>query len=329
MVVSLFYSGYGAVFGQDNKLTMRRIADSIEAIGQDNVSGATALTLHGAEALAVFARTCPAKTPQAFREALIQVGRQLVAAQPSMASMLHLANQVLSAAEGPDNLNGLRAQTSTAAQGFAQLLRQHAKAVARHATDLMPDPTTVVTLSHSSAVREALLAAHRQGKQVHIVCSESRPANEGLGLARLLAEAGLTTTLVADAALPAWIGEAQVVLVGADSVSVEGVVNKTGTYGLALAARHHHVPLYALCGSEKFWPATFPSPSIKDKPAEELWPHPPPDVKIVNRYFESTPLPFFAAIVTEDDLLTADQVRQVLTELKIHPSLQLSNHLAT
>ena len=299
------------------------------AIGQDNVSGAAALTQRAAKALAAFAQTCLAETPQAFRDAVIQVGHQLVAAQPTMASMLHLANLVLFVAEGPDDLNGLRAHILAAVQGFAQLLRQRAKAVARHAADLMPNQTAVVTLSHSSAVREALLAAHRQGKQVHVVCSESRPANEGLGLARLLAEAGLATTLVADAALPAWIGEAQIVLVGADSVSVEGVVNKTGTYGLALAARHHHVPLYALCGSEKLWPAALRPPPIEDKPAEELWPNPPPDVKIVNRYFESTPLRFFAAIVTEDDLLTADQVRQALTELKVHPSLQLSNHLAT
>ena len=303
--------------------------DELLTIAQDNVSGAAALTRRGAKALAAFAQTCPAKTPHAFREAVIQVGRQLVAAQPTMASMLHLVNHVLLAAEGWQDLNGLRAQTSTAAQGFAQLLCQRGEAVACHAADLMPDQTTVVTLSHSSAVREALLAAHRQGKGVHVVCSESRPADEGLGLARLLAEAGLTTTLVADAALPAWIGQARVVLVGADSVSVEGVVNKTGTFGLALAARHHHVPLYALCGSEKFWPAALRPPPIEDKPAEELWPHPPSGVKIVNRYFESTPLRFFASIVTEDGLLTADQVRQALTELKVHPSLPLSKHLVT
>jgi len=160
------------------------------AIGQDNVSGAAALTQRAAKALAAFAQTCLAETPQAFRDAVIQVGHQLVAAQPTMASMLHLANLVLFVAEGPDDLNGLRAHILAAVQGFAQLLRQRAKAVARHAADLMPNQTAVVTLSHSSAVREALLAAHRQGKQVHVVCSESRPANEGLGLARLLAEAG-------------------------------------------------------------------------------------------------------------------------------------------
>jgi methylthioribose-1-phosphate isomerase len=59
--------------------------------------------------------------------------------------------------------------------------------------------------------------------------------------------AGIPCTVITDAAAATLMRQAKVdvVLVGADRICANGdFANKIGTYGLALAARHHGVPFY-------------------------------------------------------------------------------------
>jgi len=51
-----------------------------------------------------------------------------------------------------------------------------------------------------------------------------------------------------------FVGQADVVLVGADAITEQGAVNKTGTHLLALAARAAGVPMYAVADSGKLSP---------------------------------------------------------------------------
>jgi translation initiation factor 2B subunit (eIF-2B alpha/beta/delta family) len=102
---------------------------------------------------------------------------------------------------------------------------------------------------------------------------------------------GIPVTVIVDAAMYRFLPRAQMVFVGADSISPRGLVNKTGTALLALAAAKLSVPMYALCGSEKFLPESY------EPPAE------PPN------YFESTPLEYLTGIVTEDGVLRPTEIR--------------------
>ena len=70
-----------------------------------------------------------------------------------------------------------------------------------------------------------------------VICTESRPINEGVNLAAKLGGEGIRVKLVIDAAVCSILPQAQIVLIGADSLSAKGLVNKIGTLCLALAAR--------------------------------------------------------------------------------------------
>jgi methylthioribose-1-phosphate isomerase len=89
-------------------------------------------------------------------------------------------------------------------------------------------------------------------------------------------------------------------VVGADSLSAGGVVNKLGTALVALAAHRRGVPIYVLCGSEKFLPraGTFDA-----------------------ALFESTPLAWFTGIVTEDALLVPGAAGEAAARIPVHPDL--------
>jgi hypothetical protein len=123
----------------------------------------------------------------------------------------------------------------------------------------------IATTTRSSLVERALLEAHAKGRGVKVLLSESRPMNEGLGLARALAEAGVPSWLAVDAALPLLLPQAGAVWIGVDAVREKTFVTKAGTYALLLVARELNVPAYAFAQRAKFLPdrctrLTLPAP---------------------------------------------------------------------
>jgi translation initiation factor 2B subunit (eIF-2B alpha/beta/delta family) len=237
-----------------------------------------------------------------------------------MAPLLHLADRALRAAQNLSDAESMREAVQRAAGAFTKELRAAAEQIARSGAGLAMDGATVVTVSYSSAVAGALLHARRDGRRLRVICPESRPLYEGRELARQLATSGVETTLVMDAAAPALVAQADLVLVGTDGVTAQALINKVGTYSLALAAQAHAVPLYALAGSEKFWPPGVEL-EIADRDPTEVWPEPVPGVAVVNRYFEAVPLAFFSGLVTSDGILPPDEVRQQVSALVVHPAL--------
>lgn len=243
----------------------------IEAIASDRRSGA--MDLAGRAALAL---------SQLPRKEAIEALACLRSAHPAMAPFAHLAQMCAEAAD-----------TRRACLEFLDRVDNADVRIAEHAVAMLPLGATVMTLSFSRTVLAALRCS---GPRTRVIVCESRPLCEGVELARQLAEPGREVTLIADAAAALFLKDAQAVLTGADTVTPEAIVNKTGTHALALAAREYHVPVWALA-SELKWGA--PPPPDRDRDPREIVPDPPPGVHVRNIYFESTPIELFTGIVTE------------------------------
>ncbi len=303
------------------------IRTRIAQIQADNRSGAVALAAHAAEALAAFARDLvaaaeagTADSRQGFRASLVEVCRALVAAQPAMASILNVANSALWEADRAASTTLAPGAVEAACRTWVETLRSSGRRISRHASRLLAGRGAVITHSYSQTVLEALLAARETGQGPRVICTESRPLCEGTAMAKSLAEAGIEVTLVADAAVYAMMAKAELAIAGADSVSARGLVNKTGTSLLALAAREWKRGFYALCGSEKFLPAGYEPPPEPPKPPAEIAP-PVPNVSIENFYFDRTPLELVTGVVTEDGVLGREELRQCLAGRRLHPAL--------
>src|SRR5260370_735480 len=136
----------------------------------------------------------------------------------------------------------------------------------------------------------------------------SRPGGEGVALARALAPIGWQITLIADAAVGMFVREAAAVLVGADSIRTDGgVVNKVGTYPLALAAQRAGVPMFVLAESVKIAAPSAPL-VLEEMDPRELLPEPVPGVAARNPYFELTPAELVNATITERGRLSRQDI---------------------
>jgi translation initiation factor 2B subunit (eIF-2B alpha/beta/delta family) len=145
-----------------------------------------------------------------------------------------------------------------------------------------------MTHSLSSTVVEVCRLLKDVG--LRMIVTESRPLEEGRQLAGRLSAWGVPTTYITDAQMGLFVARADAVLVGADSVLADGaVVNKAGTYPLALAARDQGVPFHVCCESFKWRAADQPPPELEEMAPAELGLPDWPAVTVRNVYFDITP----------------------------------------
>ena len=161
----------------------------------------------------------------------------------------------------------------------------------------------LATGGYGSAVG-ALRTAWERGLLAHVLVDETRPLLQGARLtAWELETAGIPHTVIADNAAAAMMGRGEVDLVvtGADRIAANGdTANKIGTYGLAVLAAHHGIPLYVVAPTSTIDRAT---PTGAEIPIEERDP-----AEVTARFparnpaFDVTPAALITAIVTEDGL---------------------------
>ncbi|MBS1251047.1 MAG: Methylthioribose-1-phosphate isomerase [Anaerolineales bacterium] len=299
------------------------IHEQIDAIAADHLSGATDITRRAAGVLASLPVYSDTMSAGDFRAELTEVARELAAAQPSMTSLFTLVNQVLLAAEEEEEFGRLMTAVEHTAKDFGEELTNRLNQIAQTALPLIHDGATIMTISSSSTVLAALERAQEADKRFRVICLESRPQREGIDFAKQVAELEIDVTLVVDAGMAHFMDGVNTVLFGADTISPRGLVNKIGTYALALTADAHGVPAYGLAGTEKFLPASLLDRfEIEQQDLREVLDEPVhPRLDVVNVYFDLTPLHFVAGVVTEHDVLAPADVEERLRTIEIHPTL--------
>lgn len=120
-----------------------------------------------------------------------------------------------------------------------------------HAAELIPDGATILTHCWAeSYLTETVAAVLDAGKSIQAICTETRPYLQGARLtSESLAEMGVPTRLITDgmAAHLMARGDIDLFVTAADRVTMDGhVVNKIGTFQIALAAQALGIPYIAL-----------------------------------------------------------------------------------
>jgi methylthioribose-1-phosphate isomerase len=139
------------------------------------------------------------------------------------------------------------------------------------------------------------------GLVAFVFADETRPLLQGSRLtAWELDRLGIPHAVIADSAAASLMarGEVDCIVTGADRIAANGdTANKIGTYGLAVLAHHHGLPLYVVAPTSTIDPDT---PSGAEIPIEERG-----GAELTRRFsarnpaFDVTPAALVAAIVTE------------------------------
>ena len=277
------------------------IETRIGAIAGDREHGASELARLCLQIGADSALYYPAADTSSLLAVLMTQAVEMSAARPSMAPLYNLLSRwrrELQELRGLD-LATARRRAANSAAAVATISHDAVRRVAFQARALIGQRRCVITHSLSSTLVEAFSGL--QGTDVSFIVSESRPLFEGRRLARQLSAWGLETTLITDAQMGVFAEQADIAMVGADSLLEDGsAVNKTGTRLLALAAREQSVPFYVCCERFKQRHPDMPPFELEEMRPEELGLEEPAGVQIRNVYFDVTPPGLITGWVNED-----------------------------
>jgi methylthioribose-1-phosphate isomerase len=187
------------------------------------------------------------------------------------------------------------------------------RAMGHHGAELLPPGARVVTICNTGALATVdygtalgvIRAAHELGREPFVYAMETRPRAQGARLTTWeLRKLGIPHRLIADSAAGLLLqrGMADAAIAGADRVCANGdVVNKVGTYPLALLCREHGVPFYVAAPSSTIDPAMPEGAGvvIEERAADEVTTFAPAGTEAWNPAFDVTPAHLVAALITE------------------------------
>jgi methylthioribose-1-phosphate isomerase len=278
------------------------VGDLIDAIQRLAIRGAPALGVAGALGAAMAVRDDPGDLT-ALRNA-----------RPTAVNLAWGVDHAL--ARLPDGEDAVLAAAKALLESDAARNRALGERGAQWLADAIQGPIAIQTHCNAGALAcvewgtalGVVRSLHERKRLRHVYVDETRPLLQGARLTTWeLNGMGVAHTLVVDSAGATVLarGLADAVVVGADRITANGdVVNKIGTYPLALAAARAGVPFLVAAPESTIDPATKSGADVEIEVRDgreilgDL-----PDIATLNLAFDVTPADLVTAIVTEDRLV--------------------------
>jgi methylthioribose-1-phosphate isomerase len=299
------------------------VKELARAIRRLAVRGAPLLGIAAGYGIALAAATSTEGDRSALLRELRHAGDRLVASRPTAVNIAWAVERVLGAVTEAPDAGGVRRAALAEATRIESEDAAACLAIGRFGAELVPRGANVLTLCNTGALATGGIGtaqgiidtAHRQGKDLHVWVSETRPLLQGARLtAWELQRLGVPATVVTDSATATLMagGSVDLVVVGADRIAANGdVANKVGTYALAIVASHHGVPFYVAAPASTVDESTHHGGAI---PIERRNPEEvtqsrglsiaPAGVWAINPAFDVTPADLITGIVTDRGVVT-------------------------
>jgi len=222
------------------------------------------------------AREAKNHPPARAKERLNQAADVLIHARPTTSSNMeiHIRRILKKALDALERDEDAEAITFEYVRKNLDNRYRNSRKMAMFAVDLLPDEITILTQCYAETlIGFLLLVSQERGKKVSLICPETRPYLQGARLtASVACDMGVPVTVITDN-MPAYIlskGMAQVFISAADIITMDGyVVNKIGTFQIALAAHFHGIPYFALGMPSARYP-TLKEVAIEERNPEEV-----------------------------------------------------------
>jgi ribose 1,5-bisphosphate isomerase len=182
-------------------------------------------------------------------------------------------------------------------------------------------PVLIFTHCNSSSVAKILIGAHKAKIKIKVYDSETRPRYQGRIMAKNLMKNGIDVTMMTDSAAPFVISrndpdkiDIDLVIIGADVIGLDGsVLNKIGSYSLALAAKNSGIPFYSAASLLKVRKdiESYREIDIEKRDPTELWQKSLKGIKVINYAFDTVPPEYISGLITEFGVLKTKNVKKM------------------
>jgi len=310
-----------------------RLAKAIDTM---EIRGAPAIGVAAAFGIALAATKYEGVDVLEFKSVLLKVINRFSRTRPTAVNLFWALNRMERVVRGDyASVDELRESVVREALRIYDEDVRTNKALGEVGSELINDGDTVLTHCNAGALATAgygtalgvIRHAWYSGKKIKVIATETRPMLQGARLTVWeLKKEGIPVTLISDNMVGYVMSKGLVskVFVGADRILRTGhVINKIGTYTLAVLAHYHKIPFYAVAPTSTIDPVS----RLEDVVIEERNPDEVrkilgkllitiPDVDVINPAFDITPPHLVSGIVTEKGLITQPYEENITRLLK-------------
>lgn len=302
---------------QEVTLEIKTVEQMAEAIKTLRVRGAPLLGAAAGFGVALAAYHSKAKSREKLLSELEDAGATIKRQRPTAVNLFWGVDRVLAKAQSVEgNVEEIKAIVVLEAQKIADEDAIQNHSIGKNGAVLIADGDTILTHCNAGELATVeygtalgvIRAAWEEGKKIRVIADETRPLLQGARLtAYELKRDGIPVTLITDnmAGYVMSKGLVDKVVVGSDRIVQDAVVNKIGTYSVAVLAHEHGIPFYVAAPKSTFdlqHKAT--DVVIEERKPEEVT-HigsvqiAPDGVNVMNPAFDITPLKYVSAIICE------------------------------
>ncbi len=283
----------------------------IKGIKDMKVQGAKDVALAGLKALALSGDAIETGDRKKFIAALEKKAAAISSARPTEPALRNAIDFVMRRVEKSKG-GDIKAELRREAREFSDNIECAINKIGAVGARMIPDNAVVFTHCHSNTVMSVFSHAKKAGKKFSVICTETRPRNQGLITAKQLSEMKIPVTLVVDSAARTFMKRCSMVIIGADAITSTGnVVNKIGSATIALIAEEQKKPLFIAAGTHKIDSMTakgFAEP-VEERPASEIAdPKKFRGVVIKNPAFDVVSAKRISGIITENGVMPPQSV---------------------
>ncbi len=294
-----------------------RVKEIGEKIRNMEIRGAGKIARSASDALKYFSMDFRGNKEE-FMEELRNVRDYLLSTRPTAVSLRNAVYYIINRMKGED-VEELRESIIKNAEDFIESSLNAIEKIGKYGAERIPDNSTILTHCNSMAALQAIIQAHRDGKRIKVIATETRPWLQGHVTVRILSEEGIDVTMIVDSAVRYFMRNVDIVVVGADTIASNGaVINKIGTSQIALIAHEARVPFIVCAETYKFSPETVIGKLVEIEerdPGEIANPDDFPGVKFRNPVFDATPPEYIDAIVTEKGVISPYLAYEIIKEV--------------
>ncbi len=297
------------------------VSDTAEKIKSMEIRGAGRIARAAAAALRDHAMTLGAPSLDEFRSGMERAAETLVATRPTAVSLPNAVHFVMRGLPGTRTTDEARSGIVERAEKFITSSEHAVERIAEFGARHIRDGDTILTHCNSEVALGCIIEAHRSGREIEVFATEVRPRNQGHITIKTLNDAGIKTNFIVDSAVRSFIRDIDLVIVGADAVTVNGaVVNKIGTSQVAHTAAEARVNMLVAAETYKFAPRTVVGDliTIEERPGNEVLPDEIaktlPHVTVRNPAFDVTAPEFIDLIITEQGAIPPQMASVIIRE---------------
>jgi methylthioribose-1-phosphate isomerase len=294
------------------------------AIKEMKLRGAPLIGVAAAYGLALTAFHSQAKNREDLMKELETSAEALRKTRPTAVNLFWAIDRVIQKArETTGTKEDLAEAVVAEAQRMADEDVEVNQKMGRHGATLIEDGDVVLTHCNAGSLATVdygtalgvVRAAVEEEKNVKVIACETRPRLQGARLTCYeLIRDNIPVTLISDTMVGYVMSKGLVdkVVVGADRIVRDAVLNKIGTYNVAVLACEHGIPFYVAAPTSTMDQSrTSDEAVIEERNPTEVTNIgseriAPEGVKVLNPAFDITPIEYVDAVITEEGILVPE-----------------------